>query len=300
MAFDIFPLAERQYCFYTRLVTRNSTSTDRLHSHASHRRTAPHQPRPLHHDNRQRYIMMQQKYNSLDRVVSDFIKSINKTLQGQQSLTFALRHRITVINLHCHHLATKTEFSGLLKAEHSIQVAEAFYPWIRSGKIPIVGFNPAGILLSLREADLCRAFDSYDLVQCDRAGSGYCEQHLASEQWWLPGEEVQLTQSTMFQFYLDLDNAEVYSEQELEEMLERFWKSMDKYRRVSSAISVQKALELFNIKDQEHLRSVGSDQLRRLFYKKSLQAHPDQGGEVESFIHLKDCYQTLQSFLKAS
>lgn len=67
------------------------------------------------------------------------------------------------------------------------------------------------------------------------------------------------------------------------------------YRRVSvarSAVGAEEACKIFGISPEE-CKKLGRRDLARLYRQKAKEAHPDKGGDHETFVKIKDAYESL-------
>lgn len=222
------------------------------------------------------------------------LKELTKDIEGQNILTFALRHRVSTLTLHGHYIVDPNcGVDSYIEKESTEAFKEIFHNLINNNIIPIFGFNPTGITISLRNRHKCRAFDSYDLPICNQPGNILCKSHQL-ESWWDNNTPVKLTQSKMYQYYLKLENCMFYSKKELERLLDNFWERYQSWSSKLADIDLSEALEQFGFADLNQLREVSKKDLQKKFYQISLHKHPDRGGYAEDFLKLKSSYQLLK------
>lgn len=207
---------------------------------------------------------------------------------GMHALSFALRYRVTELQL-LFHLNYAT-------VDHALREG-LLDSWQRSqglASLPIFGFSPLGIHVSARPRGICRAFDAISLWSCGASTDDiFCEAHTA-EAFWIPAAAAS-QQAIMFRYYADLQNFALYGEADLEQMMGAFWKRYEAY----AAEDIGAALEFFGLQDAQDLRAVGVTELRRKFLQLSLLHHPDRGGAAENFVRLQRHYQRLKLYLEA-
>ncbi len=207
---------------------------------------------------------------------------------GMHALSFALRHRITELQL-VFHLAYQDVDPGLRQC-----LLESWELSHGQGMLPIFGFSPLGIHVSVRPRGICRAFDAFSIWTCAHSTDEiFCETH-ASEAFWIYSSAAS-QQAIMFHYYADLKNFSLYGEEDLQHMLSAFWKRY----RAFAAEDLALALEYFGIRDADELRDSGPANLRRKFLQLSLIHHPDRGGKEDSFVLLQTYYHRLKQYLDA-
>lgn len=207
---------------------------------------------------------------------------------GMHALSFALRHRVTELQL-LFHPAYKDVDDVLRQC-----LLESWQRLHGTTILPIFGFSPLGLHVSTRPIGICRAFDAYTLWSCKHPATEiFCEAH-AAEAFWMPSSG-ESQQATMFRYYADLENFSIYGEEDLEQMMGAFWKRYRAY----SAEDLAQALEYFGLRDAQELRDSGPSDLRRKFLQLSLIHHPDRGGEEKNFVLLQTHYQRLKMYLEA-
>lgn len=207
---------------------------------------------------------------------------------GMHTLSFALRHRVTELQLLFH--LSYAEVDQVLRQ----CLLESWQRIHGQGLLPIFGFSPLGIHVSTRPHGTCRAFDAFSLWTCAQPTEDiFCEAH-ASEAFWTPSASSS-QQAIMFRYYADLKNFSLYGEEDLQQMLQAFWKRYRAY----TAEDLAQALEYFGLRDADELRVSGPAHLRRKFLQLSLVHHPDRGGDEHSFVLLQTHYQRLKQYLDA-
>lgn len=207
---------------------------------------------------------------------------------GMHALSFALRYRVTELQLlfHLNYLEVDSGLrQGLLESWQRMQGMDS---------LPIFGFSPLGIHVSARPLGICRAFDAISIWSCAAAtDSIFCEAH-AAEAFWIPAPPAS-QQAIMFRYYADLQNFSLYGEADLEQMMGAFWKRYEAY----AAEDMGEALEYFGLQNAQDLRAFGAAALRRKFLQLSMIHHPDRGGADENFVRLQRYYQRLKLYLEA-
>lgn len=104
---------------------------------------------------------------------------------------------------------------------------------------------------------------------------------------WSSSESQQLTKhDTLQKYYLDYTNLRETDRQQIEEMLDGFWK------KFLAQDGKEEALELLQLPAQSSKKQI-RDQYRRL----SMVHHPDRGGDTLKYQKINDAYSLLkQSF----
>jgi hypothetical protein len=205
---------------------------------------------------------------------------------GVHALSFALRHRITALQLIFHQQYEDVD----------VPLRQCLLDsWERShgtDVLPLFGFSPLGIHVSWRPTGLCRAFDAFSLWSCLTPTHGiFCEAH-AAEAFWNPQDGAS-QQALMFRYYAELQNFSQYGETDLEDMLGTFWKRYQAY----AGGNLDEAIEYFGLRNVDELRDFGTQALRRKFLQLSLVHHPDRGGQEKDFVRLQTHYQRLKLYL---
>jgi len=207
---------------------------------------------------------------------------------GMHALSFALRHRVTQLQL-LFHLPYENVELALRQC-----LLESWQRRHGSEFLPIFGFSPLGIHSSWRRQGLCRAFDAFSIASCTHeAAPIFCAAHAAEDLSAHASGGSQ--QALMFRYYADLKNFSLYGEADLERMMGAFWKRY----RVYSSDDLAQAMEYFGLRDGSELRNHGPGELRRKFLQLSLIHHPDRGGEGKDFIILQTHYHRLKHYLEA-
>ncbi|NRA45407.1 MAG: hypothetical protein HRU09_10680 [Oligoflexales bacterium] len=245
----------------------------------------------------------------------DVIDSLSKlSTKDWYALSFCLRFHITWINFFYSAIQDEglyDRFQGWrlyfatsrFDTDNFISFLQQRFSHWSLGYLPIVGFSPVGVHVRIRKKGLCRAFDAATITACDKKSDGvYCEDH-TPEAWWKPKSKIKGTQriqasnqSVMYQFYSDPENFYLYSEAELEHLVKRFWSKIRNYR-LATPKDIQSSLSVFGLLGRDQLVKIGVKGLRKMFLQKSLECHPDRGGEQEQFIALKSSYEVLKSII---
>ena len=229
----------------------------------------------------------------------------NKGMKAWYALTFCLRFHITWMNfffsaIQDMHLLEnenhRSHFLSICQIDETeyLSYLEDIIKELHVASIPLLGFSAIGVHGSLQRFGFCRAFDRDSISRCSERTDGvFCSLH-ANENWWSKNNADQCSsQAKMFQFYSDVDNFYSYSEEELEHLVGKFWSKLRSYQKIDKD-DIEKALELFGFLDQKELIKSGAAGLRKKFLHKSLQCHPDMGGEKEHFISLRNSYEVLK------
>ncbi|SMF83175.1 J domain-containing protein [Pseudobacteriovorax antillogorgiicola] len=229
----------------------------------------------------------------------DELRSLLRSVQGQQLTAFAVRHVATNLSILAHYQADPSDaLADQIDETDRAIFMTLFDDYLKHDLIPVVGFDPTGVLVKTVPVGTCRAFDSYDLPDCSKKAQLFCSEH-TSEQWWLKhADECQFTQSKMFHFYSDPKNSQAYSDEEMEAMIDDFWKKFSSWQDRPRGDQLLSCLMCLDIPSVEHLKTMSQRDLQKAFYKKSLALHPDQGGQTEDFLRLKESYERLKSFCR--
>jgi hypothetical protein len=230
-------------------------------------------------------------------------------------MTFALRHKISYLNFlfHLKSLAARKQimdysvveklFDGDVSDDRltlSLWYKRAFKEYAEGGLLPVLGFSPVGIHFSMRDISLCRAFDVDSTKFCNNpAREVFCTGHI-EEAWWLDNYvDKGSTQAKMYRFYSDLKNFYQYSEEDLNNLVAKFWVDYFKLQRVGdNPVLFQKACTFFRIENEQELKCLGLDGLKAKFFALAVDLHPDHGGDSEAFIELKQNYDVLKRKLQ--
>jgi hypothetical protein len=210
----------------------------------------------------------------------------------QYALSFVLRHQISRLALAAHTL------SGLDVDRKKIEILELEFE--KNYQIPIFGFSSLGVHILYRPQDCCRAFDFYDLKTCTNKrddGKMFCSAHQCEAFYDLGLNSNSSTQAKMFAFYSDIKNMDQYSEEELEELIGKFWSKIQNRSELQDEEQIEKSLKVLKIRNRQELAVMGGSNLKKRYFKMSLSAHPDQGGENADFVMLKECYECLNKCL---
>ncbi len=214
---------------------------------------------------------------------------------GMHALSFALRHRVTQLQMIFHSAARQNSVAvdpGL--RDHLKEM------WRQMGfqaVWPVFGFSAIGVHAGLRADSCCRAYDAFAIAACAAETSElFCSAH-ASEAYW-EIEKPTSNQAVMFAFYAQLNNFTLYEESDLDRMTKDFWSSVQRFRTTAHG-SLKEALQQFGWADEQELGRSDMTELRRRFLQLSLQHHPDRGGQDQAFILLQTHYRQLKSYLES-
>jgi hypothetical protein len=229
---------------------------------------------------------------------------------GTYCMSFMLRHTAAFLALAAHGRACPGAVPATALAQHFPLfdcAGAAEYAGLladdqgAAGMYPVVCCSALGIHLLLRPAGTCRAFDFYaDSLLCGEMAQGpFCGRH-AAEAWWRADSPGASTQADMFRFYAVRQNLQAYNEQELADLVGRFWSRMKRFKADAGAEgpALEQALGCFGYAAVEDLRREGRLLLRRRYTELARQLHPDCGGAHESFVALKQQYDALSCLLE--
>jgi len=239
---------------------------------------------------------------------------------GIYCMTFLLRHAVTFLALLSHDNACQPRhddscngpaaflqrhFPAQYETSHQdcLEALCFLSPRTRHGPelyAPVFGFSSLGVHLLYRETGICRAFDYYDICSCANRSDGlFCSEHTA-ERWWREGVHKGSTQAAMFRFYGARENIHQYDEQQLQELVGRFWTHLKQRKRLphQGEGSVDEALVFFEYASLHECCNGGHIHLRRRYMKRARALHPDAGGEHASFVLLVKYYEVLRTFIQ--
>ena len=237
---------------------------------------------------------------------------------GMYSMTFLLRHAVTFLALAAHEMFCppalhdfrtcpgtflRDHFDAHYEAlaQDCVDVLNSFPRPRQLNQLPcapVLGFSSLGVHVNYQAQGLCRAFDYYYYAFCSCAAQAdgfFCPAH-ASEAWWCSGGPAPSTQAEMFRFYAVKDNIGNYDEQQLQELVGRFWTH---FRRTSQHALAQQgtagqALDFFGYATLAECLARGQLELRRRYTERARLLHPDTGGEHELFVQLHKHYEVLR------
>ncbi|MBN2109332.1 MAG: hypothetical protein JW832_18030 [Deltaproteobacteria bacterium] len=239
---------------------------------------------------------------------------------GIYCMTFLLRHAVTFIALLAHeracqlrHEESRTGPAAFLKRHFPRQYETSYKDCLEAlcclflrtqpGPglyVPVLGFSSLGVHLLYRETGICRAFDYYDICSCANRSDGlFCSEH-TSEEWWCEGAPKGSTQADMFRFYGARENIHQYDEQQLQELVGRFWthfKRAPHMPKQGEAI-VEEALDFFRFATLHECCQGGLPHLRKRYTERARALHPDAGGEHASFVQLQKYYEVLRACIQ--
>lgn len=198
---------------------------------------------------------------------------------GMHALSFALRHRVTELQL---------VFHGSAPGVDATRQEILRTSWDDPLSWPLFGFSPLGIHVSRRRRGLCRAYDAMNLLACEAETSDiFCPQHEV-EDFWKSDRGSQ--QSIMYRYFALLENFQLYDEDDLQNMVNDFWQRYP----IQNEARLAEALRFFGAGSTGDLRIWGVEGLRKKFLQLSLAHHPDRGGEAAVFVLLQEHYQRLK------
>jgi hypothetical protein len=239
---------------------------------------------------------------------------------GIYCMTFLLRHAVTFLALLAHENASQSRhdegcngtaaflqrhFPGLHETSYQDCLEALCFrsPHTQPGPelyAPVFGFSSLGVHLLYRETGICRAFDYYDICSCaNRSDELFCSEH-TSECWWREGAQKGSTQADMFRYYSARENIRQYDEQQLQELVGRFWthfKHTPHMPKQGEAI-VEEALDFFKFASLHQCCQSGQSHLRRRYTERARALHPDAGGEQAAFVQLQKYYEVLRTCLQ--
>jgi len=214
---------------------------------------------------------------------------------GLHALSFALRHRVTQLQMIFHSAARQSSVTvDPVLRDHLKEL------WRQMGfqeVWPVFGFSAIGVHAGLRLDICCRAYDAFTIPECAvETTELFCTAHTWEAYWQI--EKPTSNQAVMFAFYSQLNNFTLYEESDLDLMTKDFWSSMQRFQPTPHG-SLQEALQQFGWTDKQQLGRSDITELRRRFLQLSLQHHPDRGGQDQAFILLQTHYRQLKSYLES-
>lgn len=231
-------------------------------------------------------------------------------LQGQHRLgvqfmlTFALRSRASELAYHLHLLAKPQLINENLTIDVSQDLLDELGEAVKihgpPDHYPILGLNPVGLFLEWRRPYLCHHMDGYQVESCpEKTEEAFCQSH-QRDHWWSGINQPLSSMATMLSFYHDETNFYSYDEGQLRELLAKFWMNFKDWHLNTNPIQLDEAMSEFAIKDLNSLQQIGLKGLKNLYYKKTMECHPDRGGSSQDFLKLKENYCRLKYHLESS
>ena len=244
----------------------------------------------------------------LPKLVLDEFMSQGYT--GLQTLSFAMRYRITYLSLLSHLLRHEEDEALFHKAsamtdkhevkDHLTLLSDAL-AHSKQDQYPVFGFSSLGAHLIYKNRNQCRAFDYYDIPNCQKTTHDCaCEEH-KMEIWWRGQKDdfEQSAQAKMFEFYSHKSNCDIWNEEELEELISKTWKKLSEYISNVTQDKIESSLDTFGLKNLQELKELGLIALRKKFLSLSLSYHPDRGGDANDFCKIRHSYDCLKQYLGA-
>ena len=277
----------------------------------------------------QKFLVEKDKNNFLKISDSEILKELlpneiseKMFREGQMTLlafVFALRHKVTLLNSLFHYSSMKfnqvekkfvTLYEESFKDNLSLLYNECealLQPdfWGQSLELPILGFSAVGCLFSFQKVNLCRAFDHYDILSCQKKSELiFCLNHKTENFWTNDFSTNASTQAKMFRFYLDKNNFKEFDEDKIQKLLNNFFYKYTNYKKQSYRSTNINTLEktnslllFYRYSSMEELKQSGHDELRKRFLEKAKHLHPDVGGSQDLFREARTHYETLREFL---
>ncbi len=250
---------------------------------------------------------------------SEYERRMNAGYRDVFLLTFSLRHQLGRLAMIAHAHVSRCRKSQMWLAHRAAieemllnpldevmeQSGHLVLPeyWISSTEPrqyhPSFGASALGCHVVFSRIDRCRAFDAYSASQCTKEVSDlFCSEH-AAEAWWIRPERAGSLASQMSLFYASEVNAQHYNEEDLTEMVGKFWRDYSRAVVVETPgeKEIAEALAYFDLADRSALVERGTDGLRRRFLHRARTKHPDTGGSDEGFVTLKKHYDILKATL---
>src|SRR5690606_4576034 len=105
---------------------------------------------------------------------------------------------------------------------------------------------------------------------------------------WTAGQAGLQQQDTLREYYLDWNNFTATDQQQVENLLDSFWKKLGGLpaNNIDDSFNIDKARKILEI-HEHHSPAELKQQYRRLLH----QHHPDKGGETEYTQKLHQAYQ---------
>jgi hypothetical protein len=239
--------------------------------------------------------------------------------QGNKNLlafVFALRHKILylqfLLHIQCLHLRGQhqakqnliTTLSPLCLEQEYEKLEPLLQPsfWKTHQALPVIGFSSVGCHFLLRNVFSCRSFDFYENTNCSALCKEkvFCSEHIL-EEFWTGGETLSpraSTQAHLAFFYLKLENFNSFSEENLIQMIEEFWKKIYFQDKSSTLEEIKMGLFFYGFESLDELRHQGLIELRKRFLEKAKVSHPDVGGGREAFHTARQNYECLKGVLE--
>lgn len=255
------------------------------------------------------------RFLSLD----EYEERLHSTYKSLFLLTFALRHKLVSLSLVAHAYTLKQKRSASWPQHRAAadeilmgsidrdveslrDVMEPSFwrqPSQGCGSYPIFGSSAVGCHVCFSSLDRCRFVDFYENEQCTEQTDGlFCDAH-SDEAWWITLNRATTVTGRMALFYFFEENAFQYDEEDLSNMVSRFWREFAHVERMTNPNpeQMEAALERFGYGDRGEILRLGNAELRRRFLSMAREKHPDVGGRTGEFVTLKSHYDVLRAIL---
>ncbi|WAJ71240.1 DNA-J related domain-containing protein [Catenovulum adriaticum] len=134
-------------------------------------------------------------------------------------------------------------------------------------------------------------------LKCSQNQTAYLKLGLASisVQPWLNNQQNLTTQilankDNLQDYYLDLSNLIATQAQDVESMLDNFWRQIQK--PLASQVEIEQAQALLNVSSSTSMLNI-----KAAYKAKCLQHHPDRGGSKTDLQQINKAYQVLKNQL---
>jgi hypothetical protein len=230
------------------------------------------------------------------------------------AFVFALRHKLTLLNLFFHAKSlgiSEIQFLKDIEKKGFINIKDDHFEndhmlyshfWNSTKHFPIIGFSSVGCLFTYRSHQTCRAFDHYEILSCSEKteNSIFCNHHQNEAFWNACENESASTQCKMFSFYLNKNNFKDYDEEKIKKLIDNFYSKFSQYYKVTKTPSIEvidNVLNFYHYTSIQSVRESGIIELRKRFLEKAKELHPDVGGSQELFREARVYYETLRDYL---
>lgn len=229
-------------------------------------------------------------------------------------LSFVLRHSLTWIAYTLERLNRSLCPAPFPFAEHSpfVHYAGALWDATLAERETLIGVRTSitarGFEWSIQPTDRCHFFDPYQPRRACKGlptePGGACAAH--QMQLWppptptVPDKQLTLRLSrhqTMLSFYADFRNLRAYSQTELEDMIQSFYKRLLSCRK-NSLVHQSQAAVLLGYASLDDALDATEEDLKGRYRTCVKQAHPDTGGTPLKFQALQDAYAHLQKVIR--
>jgi hypothetical protein len=164
---------------------------------------------------------------------------------------------------------------------------------------PQIALSARGIEWAVIPESACSHFDPYAGEPCwgkSLTRGGSCANHVGHD-WGHASYQSGLRQmstmrqSSLFAFYGNISNLRAYSEDELNELIQAFWKRMSRFKETNTDLNLA-ALEL-GYRSLSDAIGTGIVELKNRFRIEARRVHPDAGGAAAEFQRIERAYRAL-------